>query len=62
MSLQCRVEYRGDYVATDLTVSSDKCIKVNSAGTLVEIQTQYGVTRMYPLDVIHSITLKRTGT
>ena len=62
MSLTCRIEYRGDYFASVLTVSSDNCIKTNAAGTLIEIQTQDDVTRMIPLDVIHAIAIKRTGT
>ena len=62
MSVTCRVEYKGDYLATVLTLSSDKCIKTNAAGTLVEIQTQDGSTIMFPLDVLHSVLITRTGT
>ena len=62
MSLTCKIEYTGDYFATVLTVDNNKCIEANSVGTLVEIQAMDGTTRIYPLDVIHSITTKRTGT
>ena len=62
MSLTCMIEYKGDYLDTVLTVVNNKCIKTNLTGTTVEIQAMDGTTRMYPLDVIHAITTKRTGT
>ena len=62
MSVECRVEYKANYLATIVTLSSAKCVTTNAAGTLIEIQQQDGVTRMFPLDVIHCIAIKRTGT
>ena len=59
MSLTCKIEYRGDYFATVLTIDSDNNIQTSS--TAVEIQAQDGTTHMIPLDVVHTITIKRKG-